>query len=311
MLRLVCHVSLKLLLAAGMAGFAAASFAQPLEAGVCRELEAKYDTTRRQLTPVEINQMLFRASDLGCERVARRLLDDGASLLARDRLGAAPLSHAAREGRTNLVALYLDKGAAIDARNLMGATALYFAADTERPRIVALLLGKGADPNLAGGSGVTPLAAAAFKGNDRIVERLLAGGADPKRVDDTGKAAITYAAARGFVDVVRRLLDVGVAADTRYGNELTALMWAAGHDEGVGSRAAGAVIGLLLDRGALIDAVDNRGRTALMMAAEYGDDAVVELLLARGADRTLRDRQGKTALNLTVNEAVRARLKAQ
>jgi ankyrin repeat protein len=88
-------------------------------------------------------------------------------------------------------------------------------------------------------------------------------------------------------------------------------MWAAGHDEGVGARAAGAVIALLLDRGAPIDAADNRGRTALMTAAELGDAAVVELLLARGADRTLRDRQGKAALDLTVNEAVRARLKAQ
>ena len=150
--------------------------------------------------------------------------------------------------------------------------------------------------------------AAAYKGNDRIVEQLLAGGADPKIVDQTGKAAITYAAARGFADVVRRLLDAGVAADARYGNDLTALMWAAGRDEGVGSRAADAVIGLLLDRGAPIEAADNRGRTALMIAAGQGDAAVVELLLKRGADRALRDRQGKTALDLTVNDAVRARL---
>jgi ankyrin repeat protein len=108
--------------------------------------------------------------------------------------------------------------------------------------------------------------------------------------------------------VVRRLLEAGVAADTRYGNELTALMWAAGHDEGVGARATEAVTGLLLDRGAAIDAADNRGRTALMIAAELGDAAVVELLLKRGADRALRDRQGKTALDLTVNEAVRQKL---
>ncbi len=88
--------------------------------------------------------------------------------------------------------------------------------------------------------------------------------------------------------MVRRLRpDAGVAADTRYGNELTALMWAAGHDEGVGSRAAGAVIALLLDRGAPVDAADNRGRTALMMAAELGDAAVVELLLGAAPTRAL------------------------
>ena len=302
MLRWIAHVALGLLIASPL---------QAAESGVCREIEAKYDTTRRQLTSLEVNQTLFLATDTGCEGLARRLLDEGASLQAKDRLGAMPLSHAAREGRSSLVALYLDKGSAINARNLTGATALYFAADTERPRIVALLLEKGADPNLAGRSGVTPLAAAAFKGNDKIVELLIAGGADPKLVDQTGKAAITYAAARGFADVVRRLLDAGVAADARYGNELTALRWAAGHDEGVGARAAEAVLGLLLDRGAWIDAADNRGRTALMIAAELVDSAVVELLLKRGADRALRDRQGKTALDLTVNEAVRDRLAAK
>jgi ankyrin repeat protein len=302
MLRWIAHVALGLLVASPL---------QAAESGGCREIEAKYDTTRRQLTSLEINQTLFLATDNGCEGLARRLLNDGASLQAKDRLGAMPLSHAAREGRPNLVGLYLDRGAAIDARNLFGATALYYAADTERPRIVALLLEKGADPDLPGRSGVTPLAAAAFKGNDRIVEQLLAGGADPKIVDQTGKAAITYAAARGFADVVRRLLDAGVAADARYGNELTALMWAAGHDEGVGARATEAVIGLLLDRDAPIDVADNRGRTALMIAAEQNDPAMVELLLKRGADRALRDRQGKTALDLTVNEAVRERLKAK
>ena len=105
-------------------------------------------------------------------------------------------------------------------------------------------------------------------------------------------------------------LDAGIRADASYGNDLTALMWASGHDEGVGARAADEVIGLLLDRGAPINAVDNRGRTALMMAAEIGDAAVVETLLARGADRALRDGQGKTALNLTNSADVRTKLSA-
>src|ERR1051325_12181849 len=145
MLGLLKSVSPKLLVAgAVMAGLSAASPAPAAETAPCREIEAKYDGAKRQLTSLEINQTLFLATDKGCELLARRLLDDGASLQARDRLGAMPLAHAAREGRTDLVVLYLDKGAAIDARNLFGATALYFAADTERPRIVALLLKQGA-----------------------------------------------------------------------------------------------------------------------------------------------------------------------
>jgi uncharacterized protein len=70
------------------------------------------------------------------------------------------------------------------------------------------------------------------------------------------------------------------------------------------------VIALLLERGATIDAVDNRGRTALMIAAELGDAATVEALLKRGADAGKRDKQGKTALDLATSEPVRTALPA-
>jgi ankyrin repeat protein len=96
--------------------------------------------------------------------------------------------------------------------------------------------------------------------------------------------------------------------DARYGRGLTALMWAAGHEEEVDPRVADAVIGLLLDRGASIDAVDDRGRTALIIAAERGDAEAVGLLLERGADAAWRDKQGKTALDLAASASVRVRL---
>jgi ankyrin repeat protein len=158
---------------------------------------------------------------------------------------------------------------------------------------------------------VTPIAAAAFKGNDRVVEILLAHGVDPNAVDKTGKAPILYAAALGFTPVVRRLLDAGVDVNARYGNDLTVLMWAAGYAENAGALDAEAVVKLVLDRGGAIDAVDNRGRSALMTAAEFGHAGIVEILLARGANRTLRDKQGKSALDLAADQALRDRLVAK
>ena len=53
--------------------------------------------------------------------LARALLAAGASLEARDRLGAMALARAARAGHVALVELFLARGAAIDARNLFGA----------------------------------------------------------------------------------------------------------------------------------------------------------------------------------------------
>jgi ankyrin repeat protein len=130
-------------------------------------------------------------------------------------------------------------------------------------------------------------------------------------MDATGKAAITYAAARGFAQIVRRLLQGGVESRRAYGNDLTALMWAAGHEDGVGARAAIEVAKLLLDAGAAIDAVDNRGRSALMIAAERGDGAVVEFLLSRGADPSIADHSGKRAFELAASEGVREKLRAK
>jgi ankyrin repeat protein len=274
----------------------------------CRALEQNYAQAKSSITSIQLNAMLFASAAKDCGALARRLIAAGASLQARDRAGAMPLARAARGGHAALVQRFLAEGAAIDARDLGGATALYAAAEAERPATVAALLARGADPNLTGRSNVSPLAAAAFRGNDRIVELLLSRGADPDHVDVTGKTPILYAAARGFALVVRRLLDAGVDAKVHYGNDLTALMWAAGHEDGVGAAAAVAGVELLIERGAAIDAADNRGRTALMIAAERGDAAVVETMLTRGADRALRDKAGKTARDLAANDSVREKL---
>jgi uncharacterized protein len=135
-----------------------------------------------------------------------------------------------------------------------------------------------------------------------------AAGANVNALDETGKSAMVYAAARGFDNVVKRLLDAGVDARQRYGNDLTTVMWAVGHEAGVGAAAAGRAIDLLLAHGAALDDVDNRGRTALMIATSLADATVVDILVQRGADRGLKDKDGKTALDLAANAEVRAAL---
>jgi uncharacterized protein len=277
----------------------------------CLEIQRNYDLVKTEAVSVQTNSALFAAADSGCEDAARKLIAAGASVQARDRRGAMPLTHAAREGRLKLVMLFLTDGAPINARDVDGGTALFAAAEHEKHSTVTLLLARGADPNLTGRSGLTPLAAAAFAGNDRIVEELIAHGASPAVRDNTGKTAMVYAAARGFDTIVQRLLDAGVDARARYGNDLTALMWAAGHDEGVGVGAVERVIDLLMAHGAAVDDADDRGRTALMIAAAAGDADVVGMLLHRGADRGRRDKQGKSALDLAANSAVRDKLAAE
>lgn len=274
----------------------------------CQELDQRYEQIAQAASTVETNNMLFQATDKRCEEVARRLLDAGASLEARDRFGAKPLSHAAVVGDTKLVELFLDHGAPIDARNLDNSTALYKAAENGRLDVVRLLVERGANADLPGRSGSTPLAAAAYMGSAPIVRFLIEKGADPNWRDATQKTAIVYAAGRGFTDIVRELLDHGVDVNESYGHNLTALMWAAGYSAEAGVNDIIKVINILIERGARLDDQDDRGRTALMIAAELNHEKLVDILLDRGADKTVRDKQGNTAGDLTSLTALRDKL---
>jgi ankyrin repeat protein len=55
-----------------------------------------------------------------------------------------------------------------------------------------------------------------------------------------------------------------------------------------------------------LDLVDDRGRSALMIAASLGHTEIVTALIAAGADRTLKDKTGKTARDLAGNPQIEA-----
>jgi uncharacterized protein len=286
----------------------AASDARAADPDRCQALSRRFEIAKPQITAMEVSLTLFSAVDGNCIDLATKLLDEGASLDARDRLGARPLSHAAKSGHLGMVDLLLARGAPIDARNLDGATALYFAAEGSHILIAQRLIERGADVNLVGHSGVSPLAAAAYAGNDLIVEALLAHGADPRTPDKTGKTPTVYGAASARLDIVKRLLAQNIDVNARYRNDLTLLMWASGPDQAVPEAEAIKVVAYLVDAGAHIDDRDDRGRTALMIAAEGGHADIADLLLARGADPSLKDKAGKRAADLTVLSSLRERL---
>src|ERR1700733_3075664 len=274
----------------------------------CQALSRRYEEAKPQITAIEVSLTLFAAVDANCIDLATRLLNQGASVDARDRLGARPLSHAAKSGHLQMIDLLLARGAPIDARNLAGATALYFAAEGSHILIAQRLIERGADVKLTGRSGISPIAAAAYAGNDVIVEALLARGADERAPDETGKPPIIYAAASARLDIVKRLLARNIDVNARYSNDLTLLMWASGPDEKAPESQAVKIASYLLDAGAHIDDRDDRGRTALMIAAEGGHAEIVNLLVARGADASLKDKAGKRAADLTVLTALREQL---
>ncbi|TDI53987.1 MAG: ankyrin repeat domain-containing protein [Alphaproteobacteria bacterium] len=273
---------------------------------VCRALAQNITQQPGELDSRQLNFFLFDAAQKGCGAVAVGLLDQGASLAARDRFANTALVLAAANGHSDLVAYFLDKGAALDHANLNGSTALLRAAISNERKMVKLLLDRGATVIVQNRAGATPLAAAAFNGNRRLVKMLIAAGADPAQPDGTGKPPIIYAAAKGHAKIVKTFLAAGVAADIRDKNDLTALMWSAGHPNDVPQAEALATIDILLAAKATLDLADNRGRTALMIAAGRGHRQIVEALLKAGADPELMDRDGYGAWELAASDEIKA-----
>src|SRR5262249_50109133 len=73
---------------------------------------------------------------------ARLLLEKGADVDARDRVGETPLHAASRRGRADFAALLIDKGASINAVGRLG-TPLDLALETGTEAVAALLVARG------------------------------------------------------------------------------------------------------------------------------------------------------------------------
>jgi ankyrin repeat protein len=189
------------------------------------------------------------------------LLELGADLEARTRLGMTPLALALEEDDEAIAGLLRARGAADDAAvalvedNLAALAArldkddpslaqslLFAAVSAGRTAAIDLLVDRGADPNarivqLVGEvpAEVTPLHIAARKGQAATVSALIAAGAQP----DAGSeqhlpTALHLAAGDGRGEVVRVLLDAGASAGVEehlFGS--TPAGWAAhgGHEE--------------------------------------------------------------------------------
>ncbi|XP_037720684.1 protein TANC2 isoform X2 [Drosophila subpulchrella] len=271
-------------------------------------------------------------------KVSRLVLLAGASPNHRtDYMGGAPiLCIAAHEGILPMVSLLLEFGADVGLTNSQGCTPLILAAMRGHCDVVRPLVAAGSSLGQLDITQRCALVHAARMGHLSVVKYLLACDWSPrphsqdvtrsvalqqaligaaaqahcKILEDlldlnetefdldvngmepsSGELALTAAARHGCVDVVGILLSRGAQIDARNRQGYSALWLAV--KEGHWS-----VVEHLLQRGALLDEpLGQTRKTPLMIAAEEGHLELVELLLARGSAREAQDHEGFTALS--------------
>jgi len=195
-----------------------------------------------------------------------------------------------------MAAFLLDNGA---DPNLHGAgrTALHSAVQRKMPELVRLLLAKGADPNAhlerrlpsvsrdvgiqngldVNTLGATPFWLAASYGDVVTMRILLTGGADPTLVTSDQTTALMAAAGIDFVDGQDKY---GVRT---FDEDITRLV-----------RRAQEAMTLCLETGLNVNAVNDKGQTALFGAVYIGDPLLVQLLVDHGAQIDVKNKRGQT-----------------
>ena len=281
--------------------------------------------------------------------VMRLLLDQSADIMALDKHGRMSLHWAAGHNSLEMVDVLVSGGSEVHGFDHNGETPLHWAArNNPDPAVVTLLLNYGGQVHAKGQYGETPVLLALHNPEATVLEMLLDRGADINWTDESGATLLHQAAWGGTADVVRLLLDRGL--DPNAGTkqniqtplfnaamsgdpEIVELLLERGADVQARDNhfrwtplhvvmstlsiahikgTATTIAGMLLNRGAQINATDEEGQTPLHMAVPYrerDDDFVAMLggtpedsmdltafLLDRGADLEARNDEGETPL---------------
>ncbi|MCE9558039.1 MAG: ankyrin repeat domain-containing protein [Armatimonadetes bacterium] len=195
------------------------------------------------------------------------------------------------------VAEYLwDQGVRPGASSF-GFDAMDDAIEADNMPVLRFLLGKANPATIQ----QKLLTASGVRMNPHAVKLLLELGADANLIDKDFGSPLHYACWQGdgnggrendvVEGTVQALIDAG--ADPNLLSRGTRPL----HEAVYGDWGSPTSVRVLLRHGADIDALDEDGQTALMIAAQHGEFESVRLLLEAGADRARKDKRGKTALD--------------
>jgi ankyrin repeat protein len=240
---------------------------------------------------------LHVASYSNLQTVARVLLDEGASVTARDAGYNTVLHCAAKRGHRGLAEMLLREKVPFGVENMSHYTEFDLAAGSGHEDIIRLFLAEGCNINQASKVG-TVLHTAANRGNTKLVRMLLDLGADVNVTGGYFGSSLEAAASGSRLEMFRYLLDKGAKVtnveSSLYGNPLQAAAY-------VGNKE---IVETLLQHGASVNMQGGRYGNALQAAAYVnGWNPSVELvrfLIDQGADLNTTSGEYGNALQAAV-----------
>lgn len=202
------------------------------------------------------------------------LIEHGANLKATDGDGVTTLMMALASGHLKEATLFVGRGADPKARTKSGRTAAHFAASY---------------------SGAYAREASERAAMRRMAVNLLRlvfeSGVDLNRADKDGTTPVLIAVQSGSLEAVDFLLNHRCNPNAANGKGETPLIFSVNADHDAFAKSK-----LLITRGANLDAKNQKGFTALMIAAQTMRRGHFMYFLRKGANVNMVDANGETAL---------------
>ncbi len=243
--------------------------------------------------------------DIVAEKVAIQLRKN-MSNNDKNRVDSA-LHNASRIGLRNNVVKALTDGADINSKDEHGYTALLWAILNHHVDIVELLVKKHANVNTVHKDKITPLIlASSNKDNLDIVGILLRARADVNAVTIEGVSSLMEAVNKGNILIIKLLLEYDADVNLINNNKMTALMLAIvkGYNAYINydteeslhtARRYDIIVDNLLEKGADVNIISSKGRTALTYAINMGNATIVWMLLRKKANMNVIDEESGTS----------------
>ncbi|KAK8109560.1 ankyrin repeat protein [Apiospora kogelbergensis] len=178
--------------------------------------------------------------------------------------------------------------------------ALQKASARHQLNIIRLLLHYGAEVDAGAHDEFPPLYRAAQAGQRAVVEELLKHRPDLEaRETRTSQTPLFAASVRGFHNIAALLLAKGARVDAHDRDGRTPLLAMATNSKFKSMET----VSILADHGANLEAKDQIGRTPLLWAATNWSYDFAKTLLEKGASVSAVNNRGRTALHLTVDSS--------